>query len=288
MHITLVEFFKILFLGIVQGFTEPLPISSSGHLIIFETLLNYQNLDIAFSALINFGSTIAIIIYFKDELIDLIIGFLKYIIYYYNDFTRNSKNISKKFTYKKYDYEWKYAINIGIATIPLFCVGIILVLFFPNFGVDNLRITGFALLVTAVALSAVYKLSGLKSLKEMTYLDAFIVGIFQAVAFLPGLSRSGLTLVGLLILGYRNKDAFQFSFIMYIPASIGALFFSFISLFLNPVAPIIFLTYLLSGFIAFLTTLLGLVILKKTLNAQKLNYFAAYCLIVGGTIIFLS
>ncbi len=258
-------------LGIVQGFTEPLPISSSGHLVIFQALLNVDPnaLGISYSAFINFGSTIAICIYFFDTLWDLLKGFINFII------TKGQENKA----------QMDYCLKIIVATLPLVFAGIIFLLFDIEF-VENVKVVGYALFFTSMTLFFVSsKNSGDKLNESMTYKDALIIGLFQAIALVPGISRSGMTITAALLIGYKNKDAFDFSFIMFVPASLGALIFSLLDIATDPNVTSFLGEYVLSLILAFVFTLVGLVITKKIVLAAKLKYFAIYCLIVSTTII---
>ncbi len=279
------DILSFIFLGILQGFTEPLPISSSGHLVIFEQLLNMNIPGISFEAFINFGSTIAIIVYFKDTLIDLFISGINLLIYIFNFLLKKNKSLQTKILYDN-QKEWNYIFKIIVATLPLVFVGIILVLIGYD-GIENLNTVGLALIITSIALFLVSKLKGSKSIETLTYTDAIIIGFFQAIAFLPGISRSGMCLVGALIVGLKSKEAFNFTFVMYVPASIGALLLSFITMISSNDISTYLRGYIIAFILAGIFTYLGLKLLKNVVVANKLYYFAIYCLIVGSTLVFL-
>ncbi len=258
-------------LGIVQGLTEPLPISSSGHLVIFEYLLGLDNdaLGISYSAFINFGSTIAICIYFWDKLVSLLIGFLKFII------SGGKKCIP----------EMEYCLKIILATIPLAIAGVLFLIFDVEF-VENIKVVGYALFITALSLLFVSnKTNGTKTNDNMTYTDALIIGLFQVIALMPGISRSGITITAALLIGYKNKEAFDFSFIMFVPASLGALVFSLLDIIQDPNVSDFIFPYILSFVLAGIFTWFGLIITKKVVIAAKLKYFAYYCFVVSTLII---
>ncbi len=255
-------------LGIIQGFTEPLPISSSGHVAIFSQLFGVTNEGIAFEAFINFGSTIAIIIYFWDDIERLFFGGIKYV-----------KSGLKENTDES-NYLWK----IFWATIPMVIATIIMVILDINLG-DDVRTVGFALFVTSMALFFVSNKEGNTSIKSMTFKVAILIGVGQAIALLPGISRSGMTMVFALALGLNRKDAFDFSFMMFIPASIGGLLYS---LFEIATGGEFSLLYIVSAVFAFIFTVFGLKLTRKFVMASKLHYFAIYCLIVSLSIIFIT
>ncbi len=144
------DILSFIFLGIVQGFTEPLPISSSGHLIIFEQLLNINIPGISFEAFINFGSTIAIIIYFKDTLIDLFLSGLNLLYFIFKKLFKTNKDLCVKLV-KENQREWNYIFKIIVATLPLVFVGVILVIIGYD-GIENLNTVGFSLIITSISL----------------------------------------------------------------------------------------------------------------------------------------
>lgn len=267
-------------LGIIQGFTEPLPISSSGHLEIAQHLLDIEKLDVSFSAFVNFGSTVAIIIYFREKIKDLIIAFI-YLI----------GTLAQKKKIRKYRTDIEFIFKIIIATLPLVVAGVglkvleILVGF--ELGAGSIKYVGFALLITAALLLVVKNKDGSTSIKEMTYTQALIIGIAQAISLVPGISRSGMTLVAALYLGISKKDAFNFSFIMFIPASIGALIFGLVDMVGLSFADT--MLYMVSLILAGAFTWISLLLTRRIVISQKLVYFSIYCFCLGlGVILFLG
>lgn len=255
-------------LGIIQGFTEPLPISSSGHVAIAEQLLGVHNTGIAFEAFINFGSTIAIVIYFWKDIERLFFGGVKYL-----------KSGLKENTDES-NYLWK----IFWATIPMVIVTLIMMAFNIELG-DNIRNIGIALFITSMALFFVSNKAGDTNIRNMSFKVAILIGIGQAIALMPGISRSGMTMVFALALGLRREDAFEFSFMMFIPASIGGLLYSLIEIAqTGDFSPL----YIVSAVFAFIFTVFGLKLTRKFVMSNKLYYFAIYCLIVSISIIFVT
>ncbi len=258
-------------LGIVQGFTEPLPISSSGHLVIFQELLGLDpdTLGLSYSAFINFGSTIAICIYFFDKLWDLLKGFLNFI---------KTKGLESK-------AQMDYCLKIIVATLPLVLAGVIFLVLDIEFT-EDITMVGYALFFTALSLLFIsFKDSGDKTNDNMTYKDALIIGLFQVIALMPGISRSGMTITAALLIGYQNKEAFDFSFIMFVPASLGALIFSLLDIVSDDNVMSFLPEYLLSFVLAGVFTWIGLIITQKVVIAAKLKYFAYYCFIMSLSII---
>lgn len=257
-----------IFLGILQGFTEPLPISSSGHVAIASQLLGMHAEGISFEAFINFGSTIAIIIYFSQDIKRLFWGGIDYL-----------KNGLKENTDES-NYLWK----IFWATIPMVIVTLLMLALNIEFG-DNIRIIGIALFVTSMSLFFVSNKSGNTTIRNMSFKVAILIGVGQAIALMPGISRSGMTMVFALALGMRKKDAFDFSFMMFIPASLGGLLYSLIEI---ATGGSFSMWYLISALFAFIFTVFGLKLTRKFVMASKLHYFAIYCLVVSLTVILLT
>lgn len=255
-------------LGIIQGFTEPLPISSSGHVAIFSELFGVASDGIAFEAFINFGSTIAILIFFWEDIRKLFHGGIAYLKSHLKENTEESS------------YLWK----IFWATIPMVFATLIMEGFDIVLG-DDIRMIGFALFITSMSLFFVSKKSGNITIKEMTYKTVILIGIGQAIALMPGISRSGMTMVFALALGLKREDAFNFSFMMFIPASIGALIYSIIEI---ASSGDFSLLYIVSSVFAGIFTWFGLKLTKRFVMASKLHYFAIYCLIVSISIILLT
>ncbi len=270
-------------LGIVQGFTEPLPISSSGHLLIFQELLGVKSLGISFGAFVNFGSTIAIFIYFRKKIWKLIVEGFGFIINFFK-YVINNNDKKSKFKVKKYYSSFDYGMKVIVATIPLVIAGIVVIILDIK-SVENIKLVGISLIITAISLYLVSKISGQKNLKEISYVDCLIIGVFQVFALMPGISRSGMSLVGALFIGLKNDEAFEFVFMLYIPASIGALIFSVKDLIadgnLTKYLPEYVVTFVFAG----VFTYIGLLLLRKLVVTNKLVYFSIYCLIVGTLVI---
>jgi len=202
------DLIRFLILGFIQGITEPIPVSSSGHLLIFQKLVgNIDSIDFGLLATItNAGSLIAIMILFKDDIWDLIRDFFGYI----------------KTKDKKYYPNFKYSLCVVIGTIPAGIMGIIVTKLdlFTKLE-ENVKFVGITLLITALFLFLIRNIKGKKDKNDITFKDAIIVGLFQVIALIPGISRSGSTIVGGMTRNFKREAAFDFSFILYIPISIA-------------------------------------------------------------------
>ncbi len=265
----MIEFLKYVFLALIQGFTEPIPISSSGHLVIFKHLINSSVLnDLNLEIILNFGSLIAIIIFFWKDIQKLIIDFFLYL----------------KTKEKKYFNNFKYCILVIIGTIPAGLLGLLLKDSIEGLS-SNVKIIGFALLITSLCLFLIKDIKGKKEDEEITYKDAFIIGLFQAVALFPGISRSGATIVGGMFRNLKRETAFKFSFILYIPISFATMILGVKDLVEANISSTLAFTYficmIISGIVTYFATKWFNGIMKK----GKLIYFVLYCLIVGTLVI---
>lgn len=202
------ELIKYIILGILQGITEPLPISSSGHIYIFKAIFNTVIFnDLNLEIFLNFASFIAILIIFRNNVIDLIKGFFNYI-------KTNGKENKK---------EYKYCWMIVLGTIPVGLLGILAKSTIENLLSRNIFFVGIGFLITAISLILVANKKGKKEDDEITWKDAVIVGLFQAVSIIPGISRSGMTLVGCLACGLSKKSSLKYTFMLYFPVSIATM-----------------------------------------------------------------
>lgn len=268
-----IDLIKYVILGAIQGFTEPIPVSSSGHLLIFEKLIGGNNLNVDFgllATLTNFGSLIAIIILFRKEIIELFKSFFGYL------------STKKQEYYSNYKYCWL----IIIGTIPAGIMGIIV----TKLGLfdaleKNVKFVGVTLLITALFLFLIRKLKGKKDSDEITYKDALVVGLFQTVALLPGISRSGATIVGGMTRKFKRETAFNFSFILYIPISIATTILGVSDLINSDLSLNIWIYYISATIIAGVITYFATIWFKNIVKNGKLIYFVIYCLIVGSLVL---
>lgn len=253
-------------LGIIQGLTEPLPISSSGHVMIINNLLK-SNIDIELLAIItNFGSLLAIIYLYRKKIINLIKDFFLYI-----------KNKNKE-TYNNF----KYCLYLIVGTIPAGILGIIVssTKVFDKLE-ENIKFVGITLLITALLLFLIRNIKGKKDNNDITYKDAFIVGLFQAIALIPGISRSGATIVGGMTRNLKRETAFDFSFLLYIPVSVATMILGLKKLFETSIESTTIIFYLASMLIAGVITYFATKWFRNIVKNGKLIYFVIYCLVVG-------
>ena len=251
-------------LGIIQGFTEPIPVSSSGHLVIFNALLNVEELqDLNFEIFVNFGSFIAIAYFYRKEIISIIKDFFLYI----------------KTKDTKYKTNYKYAWLIVIGTIPAGIVGIL----FKDVieSISSPKIVGVSLLITALMLFLVKDIKGKKDKENMSFKDALVVGLFQVIALFPGISRSGSTLVGGMSRNLERKTAFNYSFMLYLPISIATMILGVKDVVENSISTNLLIPYILGAIISCIVTYFSIQWFKNIMEKGKLKYFVYYCLVLG-------
>jgi len=264
--------FQYLFLGIFQGFTEPIPISSSGHLVIMRELFSLEGGGLMFEVFVNFGSLIAVLIVYRKDLIRLIKngwGFL-----FQKERDEETTN------------DFRFIIYLIFGTVPAAVLGILFGDWIEGTFSESAKLVGVTLIITGIALWIIRNLKGSKGDGDLSIWDALIVGLAQAVALMPGISRSGATIVAAMLIGTRKATALRFSFLLYIPVSLGTVLLN-IDEFIDSG---VFSTMLIPYLLAFLGSIVASYFaLKWFINIMKqgnLKYFAFYCFIVG-TVVFL-
>lgn len=257
---------KYILLGILQGLTEPLPISSSGHLTLFKALFDTTIFDsLNFEIISNFGSFIAIFILFFKDIVKLLKGFFTYI------FKKDKRSTTKK--------EFLYCIYIMISTIP---VGITGILFKDKIeSINSIMFLGFAFLITSLMLFIVRKFKGTKNDFDITLKDAIIVGLFQAVTVMPGISRSGTVLVACLLCGLKRDTALKYTFILYFPVSLAAMCLGVKDIIATPNLDAMILPYTLGMISALIVTYFSYKWMSDWVKKGKLAYFSIYCLFLA-------
>lgn len=255
---------KYLVLGIIQGFTEPLPISSSGHLRIFKSLFNSEVLsDMNFEIIVNFGSLIAILILYRNEIISIVKDFFCYL----------------KTKEKKYKTNYKYAWLIVIGTIPAALLGLFIKDIIEKYFTTKL--VGLMLIITSLLLYMIKDIKGKKEKNDITYMDALKIGLFQVIALLPGISRSGATVVGGMKSDLKRDTALNYSFMLYIPISLASMVLGVNDLLSAGNLNELFIPYLVSMIAAGIVTYYAAKLFINIMKKGKLIYFSIYCFIVG-------
>lgn len=249
---------EALILGLVQGLTEFLPVSSSGHLEIGKALLQIEARDnLTFSIVVHGATVLSILVVFFNDL---------------------KKLLAESLTFR-YNESSSYLLKIILSMLPVAIVGVFFKSEVEAFFTGNIVFVGAMLLITATLLIVSFFIrSG--SLK-IGYLDAFIIGIAQAFAVLPGISRSGATITTALFLGNKREEAARFSFLMVILPIIAANFLDLLGQ--EPASSNAVGWFpLLVGFVAaFVSGLIACRWMLSIVRKGKLLYFGLYCLVVG-------
>jgi len=256
-----------LFYGIVQGFTEFLPISSSAHLKILSEFFGLQDPGSSLSAIVQIASVFAILIFFKQDI----------------------KNIKYDVLENNYLRKDKIFISIVIGSIPIIFLGGFIKFIIPHFYETYLRsnlLIGFISILTALLmyLSQLAKNKGI-TLENHGFLNSFIIGLAQSLAIIPGVSRSGITITLALLLGWKRVDAAKFSFLLGIPAISLA---SFVEIF-SSIRSNDFISYgplLLALISAFITSYISIKFLIRYISLKGLRIFISYKLFFGILILF--
>ena len=261
------SWWEALILGIVQGLTEFLPVSSSGHLEIGHVLLGTASEEnLTFAVVVHAATVLATIVILWSQIKTLFNG---------------------TFLTKTWNSEKQYVTKILLSMIPVFIIGVFFKEEVENlFGNDNgngLLLVGICLLITALLLGfSEWYSKRRQEGHEVTYRDAIIIGCAQAVAVLPGLSRSGTTIATGLLCGVKKEHVAQFSFLMVLIPILGEAFLDVLDLLQGEVVSTLGWLPLCIGFIAaFATGCLACKFMLNIVRKQKLIYFAIYCLIVG-------
>ena len=248
--------FESILLGILQGLTEFLPVSSSGHLVLAQELLSGFNMPAAaFDVLLHGGTLAAVLVYFRDDLVQMA-----------HDMARPSER------------GWRLPALLVIGSIPAGVVGVFLSeMIEPLFSAP--RVASVGLLVTGCILAAAWRIRGRghRTLADITMSGAILIGLAQALAIVPGISRSGSTIAMGMFIGYSGKEAARFSFLLSIPAIGGALLLES-GVLTEGGLPLSFLAGTVS---AALVGWASVAFLMKLLDRENLLPFAVYCLALG-------
>lgn len=245
-------------LGIVQGLTEFLPVSSSGHIELGKAILGHQGEEsLQFTVMVHAATVLSTIIVFRKDIADLLIGILKF----------------------EWNEELQFAVKILISMIPVTILGLFFVDQIESFFNGRIGFVGLMLLFTGGILLLTRLVDA--GDKKVGFLPALIIGFAQAIAVLPGISRSGSTIATGLMLGIDRARIARFSFLMVIPPILGKTALDVKDL-IEGTAPAADVSSLSFGFVAaFLTGLLACKLMIDIVKKGKIQYFAYYCFVVG-------
>ncbi len=272
----MIEIIQAIILGIVQGLTEFIPVSSSAHLVLVPWLLGWPDAGFLFDTILHWGTLVALIVVFWRDYLKLIAGWFR---------TIGQRSLA--------DPDGRLAWLIILGTIPV----VITALFFKDFIESlftNARAVGFDLLVTAALLAISEQIlkrwQQQRTITDIRWLDAIFIGCFEALALAPGISRSGSTMAAGLMRGIRRTDAARFSFLLGTPAFLGAPLLQMADIATGDV-PIESISWLplLFGFLA--AAVVGVIAIRwllRYLSNHSFYIFSIYCLVVGLITITLS
>lgn len=256
---------EALVLGIIQGLTEFLPVSSSGHLQIFSTFFGIQGEEnLTFAVAVHAATVCSTIVVLRNEIWELLRGLFR--------FSWNPETI--------------YIAKIVLSMIPVAVVGLFFKDYVESIFGAGLTIVGISLLITAGLLAFAYYARP-RQKTSISFRDAFIIGIAQACAVLPGLSRSGSTIATGILLGNNKEKVAKFSFLMVLVPILGEAFLDLLKGGFAPAESGISMLSLVVGFLAaFLSGYVACSWMLNLVKKGKLIWFAIYCLIVGLLILF--
>lgn len=254
-----------LLLGIIQGLTEFLPVSSSGHLELGKAILGDNSIpqeSMLFTVVLHFATALSTLVVFRKDVWEILRGLFQF----------------------KWNEESKFSLNIILSMFPAVIIGLLFEKELEQLFGGSVLLVGFMLIITALLLWLADKAKNTQ--KKVSYKNAFVIGLAQAVAMLPGISRSGATISTSVLLGNDKTKAARFSFLMVVPLILGKIAKDFLSGDLTHSGNNL---SLIVGFIAaFVAGLFACTWMIALVRKSKLSYFAIYCLIVGIIAIALS
>jgi len=253
------RFFEIVLLGIIQGLTEFFPVSSSGHLVLFQNLFGLREPQLLADVMLHFGTLLSLLVFLRRELTELSQSFGRFCL-------NPKKNIG--------DPKLKLLFFLFLASLPIAFMGYFFHDFIESlFG--SLRTAGVALLLTGGFL-LLTKLAREKEKNNIFH--PLLIGILQGFALVPGFSRSGLTIGGALLLGWRRKEAAQFSFLLSIPAIMGATLYQLRNIeSASQPWPLLLTGVIVAAVFGFI----ALTFLVRLIMKGKFSSFSYYCFFVG-------
>jgi len=246
-------------LGIIQGLTEFLPVSSSGHLELGKAILGDTSIpeeSLLFTVVLHFATALSTLVVFRKDVLEILQGLFSF----------------------KWNEETQFSLKIILSMIPAVCVGLLFEEQLESLFGGNILLVGFMLLITALLLWLADKARDTG--KKVSYYNAFIIGLAQASAMLPGISRSGATISTSVLLGNDKTKAARFSFLMVVPLIFGKIVMDLMGGELTSSS--IDITTLGAGFIAaFVAGLVACTWMISLVKKSKLSWFAIYCFVVG-------
>jgi len=245
-------------IGIIQGITEFLPISSSGHLVLFAKLTNWEDQGLFTDIAVHFGTLFAVIVYLRKDIYYLLSNIFQFRI-----------------------FEDQIIFKIILSTLPAILLGYF-IYDYVSVYFRSIQLIAISSIVFAIILYFADKISiQAKSWKNITYTEAIVVGVFQVLAFIPGASRAGVTITAARFLGYDRLNAARFSMLLSIPIILASMTLSLINVINEERVAVNLYHSLSAAIIAFITALLSIIFLMQFIKQANFNIFIIYRIILG-------
>ena len=249
---------QYILIGIIQGITEFLPISSSGHLVLFAQLTSWEDQGLFTDIAVHFGTLFAVMIYLRKD------------IYYF---------LNNIFQFKL--FEDQIIFKIILATLPAIILGYF-IYDYVSFYFRSIQLIALSSIVFAIILFFADRVRmESKSWNKITYIEALVVGLFQVLAFIPGASRAGVTITGARLLGYDRLNAARFSMLLSIPIILASMTLSLINIFNEGYVAVNLYQSFSAALVAFITALLSIIFLMKFIKNANFNIFIIYRIFLG-------
>ncbi len=249
---------EAILLGILQGLTEFLPVSSSGHIELGKAFLDVKGADdVTFTLLVHGATVLSILVVFREDILNLLKAFFSF----------------------QWNEDTQYIAKIALSMIPILIIGIFFEDWVDGFFGGNLTLVGICLICTGgiLLLTTIER----EPRREVTFKDAIIIGLMQAVAILPGISRSGTTISTALALGVDKEKATRFSFLMVLVPILGATILKIKDLTAITNTGEVLLPYACGFLAAFVSGVIACRLMLTLVRQGKIIYFAFYCWVVG-------
>ena len=249
---------QFILIGVIQGITEFLPISSSGHLVLFGQLSNWEDQGLFTDIAVHFGTLFAVIFYLRKDIFYLFANVFQF------------KFIKDQIIFK-----------IILSTLPAIFIGYF-IYDYVSIYFRNIQLIAISSILFAIILYLADKIQiKNKSWKKITYLEALLIGLFQVLAFIPGASRAGVTITGARFLGYDRLNAARFSMILSIPIILASMTLSLINVSKENYIDVNLSQSFTAAIVAFITALLSIIFLMKFIKTFNFNIFIIYRFLLG-------
>ena len=250
-------------IGIIQGVTEFLPISSSGHLVLFGKLTNWEDQGLFTDIAVHFGTLFAVIVYLRKDIYYLFLNLFQFRI-----------------------FEDQIIFKIFISTLPAIILGYF-IYDYVSIYFRSIQLIAISSIVFAIILFFADKISiQAKSWQNITYNEALLIGVFQVLAFIPGASRAGVTITAARFLGFDRLNASRFSMLLSIPTILASMTLSLINVFNEEQAVVNFYNSFSAALVAFISALLSIIFLMRFIKQANFNIFIIYRIILGIILLF--